>query len=306
MNAKIYLLMINLLVLGFLGGCNNEPAPTLIPTQVEPTHTSTPDEIVQFTPTPTQPLETPDFTPTPTATEFHSIQCLLGTGLRQQTVPIILSHGEHGGFVMTASLALAEEHFPHLDGWTRVLGAPSIEQLEQKAKRAEQSDIPYEALAYGLETSESTPDEEWQNLVESTERARSIADDYDKLLVMGPGYRLMSQNEDQFPAITALSDIWMLQTQRLQVNPPGPIYREEVKRVVDQIKSGNPEIEIWAQITLPPDQEPSSLEWVEYKNSIKDIVSGTYIGVYTWDTHDNTMLVTTIGEIFENACEGEQ
>ena len=304
MSAKLYLLMINLLFLGFLGGCNNEPASTLIPTQIESTFTSTPDETVQFTATPTRFAETPGITPS--ATELHSTQCLLGTGLRQQTVPVILSHGEHNGFVMTASNALAEEHFPQLEGWIRVIGAPSLEQLEQKAIRAEQSGIPYEALAYGLETSESTPDGEWQNLVESTERARSIADDYDKLLVMGPGFRLMSQNEDQYPAMASLADIWMLQTQRLQVNPPGSSYRGEVERVVDQIISGNPEIQIWAQITLPPDREPSSQEWLEYQNAINDLVAGTYIGVYTWDTHDNPTLVKTIGEIFENACESEQ
>lgn len=304
MSARLYLLMINLLLLGILGGCNNEPASTLIPTQIEPTPTSTLEEMVQFTATPTRFAETPDITPS--ATELHSTQCLLGTGLRQQTVPVILSYGEHNGFVMTASNALAEEHFPHLEGWIRVLGAPSLEQLEQKASRAEGSGIPYEALAYGLETSESTPDDEWQNLVASTERARSIADDYDKLLVMGPGFRLMSQNEDKYPAMAALADIWMLQTQRLQVNPPGSIYRAEVERVLDQITSGNPEIQVWAQIILPPDREPSSQEWLEYQDAINDIVSGTYIGVYTWDTHDNTKLVSTVSEIFENACEGEQ
>lgn len=300
MSARSFLLIITALFLGFLGGCNNEPASTLIPTQLKPTRTSTTREMVPDTPTPTRVTETPGITPS--ATEFHSNQCLLGTGLRQQTVPVILSFKEHNGFIMTASNSLAEKYFPQLEGWIRVLGAPSLEQLEQKAERAERSGVPYEALAYGLETSQSTPDTEWQNLVESTEKARLIADKYEKLLVMGPGFRLMSQNEDMYQDMAALADLWMLQTQRLQVNPPGEMYREEVERVIELITAGNPEIQVWAQITLPPDRDPSSQEWIEYQESISDIVSGTYIGVYTWDTHDNDQLVATVSEIFEDTC----
>jgi hypothetical protein len=304
MITRYFLILITLLCLVILGGCNNEPAATLIPTQATPTPTSTPGEIEVLTPTATKLVGTPAITPT--ATDLVSIRCLLGTGLRQQTVPVLLSNAEHNGFVMTASNALAEQYFPQLDGWIRVLGAPSLDQLEQKALRAEESQIPYEALAYGLETSVSTPDAEWQNLVASAESARSIADVYDKLLVIGPGFQLMSQNEDKYPAMAAQADMWMLQTQRLQANPPGPSYRAEVERVVDLITSGNPEIQIWAQITLPPDREPSAQEWIEYHNSIYDLVSGNYIGVYTWDTHEETVLVDVISEIFKNACGSAQ
>jgi hypothetical protein len=212
---------------------------------------------------------------------------------------------DKGGYVMCASVGLAETYFPVLEGWIRVLGAPSLETLRQKAEQAKQRGVPYEALAYGLETSRSTPREEWQDLVGSTEEARAIADEYGKLLVMGPGFRLMSENPEQYPEMAALADMWMLQTQRLQVDAPGAAYRANVQRVVEQIRAGNPTIAIWAQITLPPDREPSSEEWLAYRQSIVEVVDGTYIGVYIWDQVEEGRLVATIDEILESAYESE-
>ena len=119
---------------------------------------------------------------------------------------------------------------------------------------------------------------------------------------MGPGLRLMSQNEDKYAPMAALTDIWVFQTQRLQKNPPGPAYRQEVERVVNQIRDGNPDIEIWAQITLPPDREPDAEEWLAYRQSIADLVDGTYIGVYTWGSEDTDKLVATIETIFDDVC----
>jgi hypothetical protein len=206
---------------------------------------------------------------------------------------------------MSASVGLAAEYFPALQGWIRVLGAPSLELMREKAEQARKRGVPYEGLAYGLETSRSTPYEEWQDLVGATEEAKDIANEYGKLLVMGPGYRLMSENPDRYPQMAALSDIWILQTQRLQVDPPGEAYRANVQGVVEQIRSGNPEISIWAQITLPPDREPSADEWLAYRRSIIDLVDGTYIGVYIWDAVDEDQLVATIEEILATADESD-
>ncbi len=203
---------------------------------------------------------------------------------------------------MSANSTLSELYFPQLTGWIRVLGAPSLEELENKAARAEQSGMPYEVLGYGLETGRSTPDEEWQDLLGSTQKARAIADKYGKLLALGPGFRLMSRNEDKYPSMAALADIWIFQTQRLQVNPPGAIYRQEVERVVNKVKSGNPTIVIWAQITLPPDRDPNSEEWLTYRDSIVDLVNGTYIGVYTWHSAEQDQLIDTMEAIFDSAC----
>jgi len=266
-------------------------------------YTSTPWEAAILPPTRTLPVTTPEnATQTP---DQAPEPCHLGLGLRQQTIPILVSYQEHPGFVMTATLGMAEEYYPELNGWMRTLGAPSLEALERKARRAEENGIQYEALSYGLETSASTPDEEWQDLVGSTRAAKSIAEKYGKLLVMGPGFRLMSENEDQYPVLAELADIWMLQTQRLQRDPPGKKYRDEVERVVDLIRSGNPNILIWAQITFLPDRKPDSLEWLAYSDSIADLVDGTFIGIYTWDSVDNEQLAMNAEDIFSQVCGGE-
>jgi hypothetical protein len=106
--------------------------------------------------------------------------------------------------------------------------------------------------------------------------------------------------------MAALADIWMLQTQRLQLNPPGTVYRQEVERVLNLIRSGNPQIEVWAQITLPPDREPNAEEWLAYRQSILDLVDGTYLGVYTWNRTDTQTLLAEIEAVFAGACGGGQ
>lgn len=220
---------------------------------------------------------------------------------------MIVGRKQHPDLIMCATVGLAEIYFPQLEGSIRVLGAPSLEALQRKAEKAKQRGVPYEALGYGLETSKSTPEGEWQDLIGSTEKARALADKYGKLLMMAPGFRLMSQNWEQYPPMAALADIWILQTQRLQKQPPGSDYRREVERVVNQIRAGNPDILIWAQITLPPDREPNAEEWLAYHHSIADLLEGrTYVGAYTWDTEDRDQLVATIEAIFDAVCGNEQ
>ena len=303
MSVKLYGFLKSICVMLALAACNNRLDPTLIPSQVSSTSSNSSGAAETITPTSSPPVVTPEIaTRTPDVPpEF----CPLGLGLRQQTVPILTAYQGRPGFVMTASGGMAEEYYPHLSGWIRSLGAPSLEALEQKARRAADNGIPYEALSYGLETSQSTPDAEWQDLVGSTRAARALADRYGKLLIMGPGFRLMSQNEDKYPTMAALADIWVLQTQRLQVNPPVPDYRDEVERIVDLIRSGNSDIEVWAQITLPPDREPDSAEWLAYRAAIDDLVQGTYIGIYTWDSEEDDQLVLTAEEIFSQVCGNE-
>jgi hypothetical protein len=207
---------------------------------------------------------------------------------------------------MVSTVDLAQTYFPELEGWIRVIGAPSLDALQDKAQRAQDLGIDYEALAYGLETGKSTPDEEWQDLIGSTQKAHALADQYGKLLVMGPGFKLMSQNEDKYAGMAALSDIWMFQTQQLQRNPPGPVYRQEAERIVGLIRAGKPDVQIWAQITLPPDRQPNAGEWLAYRQQIDDLVDGTYVGVYTWGTEDHQVLVSTVDAIFSGACGGGQ
>lgn len=240
----------------------------------------------------------------PTITPPLPRSCSLGLGLRRETVDLIIAYKDYPGLVMAGSSNIAEKYFSELGGWIRVIGGPSLEALEKKAERAATNGTPYEAIGYGLETSNSTPAEEWQNLTLSTEKSQGIADIHNKLLLMGPGFRLMSENEDLYGDMAALADIWIIQTQRLQVHPPDPDYREEVIRVIEKIKSGNPDISIWAQITFPPDREPDANEWLAYHNAIVDMVDGTYIGVYNWDVGNHEKILTTINTIFSKVCGG--
>jgi hypothetical protein len=203
---------------------------------------------------------------------------------------------------MSANTTLAEQYFPQFEGSIRVIGAPSLEMLRDKAMRARVNYLPYEALAYGLETSKSTPEEEWQHIISSTQQAKSLVAEDNKFLLMAPGFKLMSDNEALYAPMASMADLWVLQTQQLQKNPPGLKYRQEVERIIKLIRSGNPDILIWAQITLPPDREPDAEEWLGYRKSIMDLVDGTYIGIYTWDKVDQDQLISTIQSIFNAAC----
>ncbi|HNS51683.1 MAG TPA: hypothetical protein PKO09_10945 [Anaerolineae bacterium] len=308
-----------------LAACGQWSTPTTGPAEVspspEPPVTSAPPAVspspLPPSPSPTAPSSTP--TPTrvrPTATvttppqqavltPFPKGSCRLGTGLRDETGSLLEKYKASPGLVMAATVENAQAYFPQLEGWIRVIGAPSLNALAQKAARAQESGLAYEALAYGLETGKSTPDEEWQDLIGSTVKARALADQYGKLLVMGPGFKLMSANEDKYAGMSALADIWVFQTQQLQKNPPGETYREGVERVVGLIRGGNPDIPIWTQITLPPDREPNAKEWLAYRGQIQDLVTGTYVGAYTWRTVDSQTLVSTIDAIFAGACGNE-
>ncbi|NIN94812.1 MAG: hypothetical protein GTO49_07495 [Anaerolineae bacterium] len=290
-----------------LSTMTNHPltSPTVLPpTPTSPSVLATPSSATATQPS-TGATATPTVTPCPSPTS-PQVVCPLGAGLRLETAPILVAYREHAGLVMASSSKLAEVYFPQLEGWTRVLAAPSLAGLQQKADRAEQSGVPYEALGYGVETSKTTPVEEWTDLVGSTQDARALVDHYGKLLAMGPGFRLMSRNPDKYAPMAALADVWVLQSQRLQVNPPGSTYRQEVEKVITQIRSGNANVSIWVQITLPPDREPNAGEWLAYRQSIVDLVDGTYVGVYTWESADPDHLVATIQEIFAAVCGDEE
>ena len=73
-----------------------------------------------ISPTETLPVKTPEIgtqTPDPSPE-----LCQLGLGLRQQTISILGSYQEYPGFIMTATVSMAEEYYPQLDGWNTVLG----------------------------------------------------------------------------------------------------------------------------------------------------------------------------------------
>lgn len=251
-------------------------------------------------PTSTVRAPTPSVTPV-TATQ-RTDRCALGIGLNSDTVAIVTQYRASNGLVMAASPELAAQHFAQLPGWFRILGAPNLQTLQQKGERAEEENLPYEALAYGLETGPGTPDGEWKDPVGSARQAAAIVDAFGKQLVMGPGFQLMARHIDAYEPMAAESDIWMLQTQQLQKYPPGAEYRRAVQEIVALIRTGNPDAEIWAQITLPPDRDPQAGEWLAYHAAIDDLVTGAYIGVYTWDRAEAETLRAAVAAIFDSVC----
>lgn len=266
---------------------------------------------------PIQPVQTRELLPASTMTEITKTtvtgstkvhvgnnfeSCKIGLGLREETREFLLENTDHVGLIMSANSNLAEAYFPLFEDAIRVMGAPSLQILNTKATRAADMDLPYEALGYGLETSVSTPAEEWRNMIASTEEAAVLVNQYDKQLLLAPGFKLMSQNETLYSEMASKADIWILQTQQLQKKPPGPEYRQEVERIISLIRAGNPEIIIWAQITLPPDRKPDAEEWLAYRELIVDLVDGTYIGVYTWDIFEESQLLSEISTIVTSVC----
>lgn len=288
MRIKPYHLLISILLLAwFLWACRLVTGGT--PTSPPPT-----------------PTDTPPPQPTPTQTAQPLAMCHLGAGLRLETIPILQKYKPRPAYVMTGGIRIAAEQFPKFQGWFRVIGAPSLEELQRKAEQAEKQGIPYEALAYGLETGATTPEEEWKDLIGSTQKARAIADRFEKLLVMAPGPRLIQDNPDKYAPMAALADLWVFQAQIFQKDPPGQEFREKVAQVLEQIEAGNPNISIWAQIVLPPDHPPDPAEWLAYHQSIEDLVEGSYIGAYTWAIHDPALITGAIDSIFAAVCEGER
>jgi hypothetical protein len=99
-----------------------------------------------------------------------------------------------------------------------------------------------------------TPPDEVSDLPGSLRKARALLQDYPAELVMGPGLSQMAGQEHLYPELAGLTDIWMIQSQRLQADAatgrkvtPAE-YRAQVLRIADMLRKGNPRIRIFIQI----------------------------------------------------------
>jgi hypothetical protein len=219
----------------------------------------------------------PSMMPSRTAASY-SLACPLGAGLREDTIEIQLAYQTPARLYVTGSLGFAREYFGQLETGMRVLIGPSLARLRELAEQAAECGLPYDALAYSLEASRNTPIEEQADVLGATQQAASLAHEHGKLLVMGPGWGLMEQNWAQYPTMASHADLWIIQTQRLQSNPADAAYREEVARVIDQLRAGNPDLHIWAQVSVTPGGRLLSAEEVlAYRRAIVDLVDGVYI-----------------------------
>jgi hypothetical protein len=136
-----------------------------------------------------------------------------------------------------------------------------------------------------------TPPDEVNDLPGSLKKARTILQDYPAQLVMGPGLMQMTGQEHLYPELARLTDIWMIQSQRLQADAitgrkvaPAE-YRAQVARIADMLRKGNPGIRLFIQIipltqvvTTPYTAE----ELAELVFAVEDLVES--VKIYGGDT----------------------
>ena len=141
-------------------------------------------------------------------------------------------------------------------------------------------------IGYNPERSPGTTTEEMDNLVESVQRAKEMADSFGSPLLVGPGMREMLQQEHLYSELARHSDMWLIQTQRFQldqftrrVSTPEE-YRASVERVVGMLREGNPEIRVFVQI-LASGRRAETLftaeEVAAYALAVEDLVEAVRI-----------------------------
>lgn len=141
-------------------------------------------------------------------------------------------------------------------------------------------------IAYNPEGQPGTPTTELRELVASSRKAREMAKAYGAPLLVGPGLRDMSQREELYPELAKCCDIWMIQSQRLQLDEATRkpvdvgVYREKVKRIVDKLREGNPKIRVFVQLVTTAERGSvvlSSEQIVGFARSIEDLVDAVRI-----------------------------
>jgi len=141
-------------------------------------------------------------------------------------------------------------------------------------------------LAYNPERHPGTPTPEMDDLLGSARRAQQMARAYGAPLIIGPGLREMGQREHLYPELAKCCDIWMLQSQRLQLDETTRrpvevgVYRQKVKKIVDQLRQGNPKIRVFVQIVTIAErakvtQSPEQI--AGFARAIEDIVDAVRI-----------------------------
>jgi hypothetical protein len=141
-------------------------------------------------------------------------------------------------------------------------------------------------VGYNPELQPGTPSEEMDQLVESVRRAQTMARAYGAPLLVGPGLRDMQSREHLYPELAKHCDIWLIQSQRLQMDPATrhvftrAEYRTKVEEVVGSLRQGNPGIRVFVQVLASGrrDEELFTAEQVvAYARAIEDLVDAVRI-----------------------------
>lgn len=141
-------------------------------------------------------------------------------------------------------------------------------------------------IGYNPERAPGTTAQELDDLLESVQRARDMAHAYGSPLLVGPGLREMQQREELYPDLARHCEIWLIQSQRLQMEPatrqvatPAE-YRAGIERIVDLLRRGNPEIRVFVQVLASGRRDETLFtaeQVVAYARAIEDLVQAVRI-----------------------------
>lgn len=141
-------------------------------------------------------------------------------------------------------------------------------------------------IAYNPERHPGTPTLEIDDLVGSARRACQMARAYGAPLIIGPGLKEMGQREHLYPELAKNCDIWLIQSQRLQLDEATRkpveigVYREKVKQIVDRLRQGNPRIRIFVQVVTTAERGQTVLsadQIAGFARAVEDIVDAVRI-----------------------------
>jgi hypothetical protein len=141
-------------------------------------------------------------------------------------------------------------------------------------------------IGYNPERQPGTPSGEMDELVESVRRAQVMARAYGAPLLVGPGLRDLQRREHLYPELAKHCDIWLIQSQRLQMDPatrhvftPAE-YRAKVEAIVQSLREGNPEIQVFVQVLASGRRDEvlfTAEQVVAYARAIEDLVDAVRI-----------------------------
>jgi len=166
--------------------------------------------------------------------------------------------------------------------------ARSLAGMEETISLLKRSGVKPERIyiAYNPEQSPGTPQEELKDFLGSLGRGQKMVREYGARFLVGPGLRYMDEHEDLYPKAAKFCDIWLIQSQRLQMHPdtrqaaPPKEYRDKVKRIVDLLRKGNPNIKIFIQILASRTREETLFtaeQVAAYAAAIEDLVDAIRI-----------------------------
>ena len=218
----------------------------------------------------------------------------IGFGLSERTLPFLRYLTNANDFVDLMNITKSSDLITNANEKSiqTVCIARSLDGLKEIAALAKEKEVICNYLGYNPEDREGTPEEELNDFVGSSQKAQQTVQSYGLKLVNGPGLKYISKQEENYAQAAKFTDIWLIQTQGLTIDKKTnkhatpEEYNQSVKRVADMLRSGNPEVKIWAQIVLTPGGVEAAQftpeEIVAYIKSVEGAVDA--VRIYTTGT----------------------